>query len=66
MTANGNSKAWRALAARALVHLGTARLLLDLALDEAPPEPIAGRVRGIEGEVHAAQDLVREIAGVTP
>ena len=61
---NGNSKAWRGLAARALVHLGTARLLLDLALDAAPPEPIAGQVRGIEGEVKAAQDLVRQVAEV--
>jgi hypothetical protein len=59
----GNSKPWRTLALRANVHLGTARLLLDLALDGKPPEPLAGRLRSIEGEVHAAQDLVREIAG---
>jgi hypothetical protein len=58
-----NSKPWRALAARASIHLGTARLLLDAILDEAPPEPTAGRVRSIEGEVHLAQDLVKEIVG---
>jgi hypothetical protein len=60
--ANANSKPpWRALAARASVHLGTARLLLDLILDESPPEPLAGKLRSIEGEVHSAEDLVREI-----
>lgn len=66
MTAR-NSKPWRTLAARASIHLGTVRLLLDLMLDESPPEqPVAGKLRSIEGEVHAAQDLVQEIAGVGP
>jgi hypothetical protein len=34
---NGNSKPWRLLALRANVHLGTARLLIDQALEEALP-----------------------------
>jgi hypothetical protein len=45
-----------------MVHLGTARLLLDLALDQKPPDEAAGQLRSIEGEVGAAQYLVREIA----
>ena len=64
--ANANSKPWRALAARALVHLGTARLLLDLAIDGQPPEPLAGKLRSVEEEVHAAQDLMRDLAGGAP
>lgn len=65
---NGNSnKPWRVLALRASVHLGTARLLLDLALDaEEVPAQTAGQLRNIEGEVTAAQDLVRQVVGVTP
>jgi len=47
-----------------MVHLGTARLLLDLAIDTAPPEPLAGKLRSVEGEVTAAQDLVRSVAAV--
>jgi hypothetical protein len=62
MTAR-NSKLWRALALRASIHLGTARLLLDMILDDAPEEPLAGKLRSIQGEVHATQDLVRELAG---
>lgn len=62
-----NSKPWRVLALRANVHLGTARLLLDLALDaEEVPAQTAGQLRSIEGEVTAAQDLVRAVAGVSP
>lgn len=60
--ADSNSNPWRGLAARAMVHLGTARLLLDLALDQKPPDEAAGQLRSIEGEVGAAQYLVREIA----
>jgi hypothetical protein len=63
--ANLHSKPWRVLAARAMVHLGTARLLLDLALDSEPPEALAGKLRSVEGEVTAAQDLVRSVAEVT-
>ena len=55
---NGNSKPWRALALQAVVHLGTARLLLDLILDDAPEGPLAGKLRSIEGEVQATQDLL--------
>jgi hypothetical protein len=47
-----------------MVHLGTARLLLDLALDGEPPEPLAAKLRTVEGEVVAAQDLVRSVAEV--
>jgi hypothetical protein len=64
---NGNSKPWRTLALRANVHLGTARLLLDQALEEAQmPETAAEQLRGAQNETIAAQDLVREIAGVAP
>jgi hypothetical protein len=55
-------KPWRTLALQAVVHLGTARLLLDLILDDAPEEPLAGMLRSVEGEVQTVQDLVREIA----
>jgi hypothetical protein len=59
---NGKSKPWRSLALQAVVHLGTARLLLDLILDDAPEEPLAGQLRSVESEVQTVQDLVREIA----
>ena len=56
---------WRTLALQAVVHLGTARILLDLILDDAPEEPLADKLRSIGGEVLATQDLVRQIAGAT-
>jgi hypothetical protein len=61
---NGNSKPWRLAALRANVHLGTARMLLDLAIEESrvPPET-AAHLRSAQAETIAAQDLVREIAG---
>jgi hypothetical protein len=61
---NGNSRPWRALALRANVHLAMARLLLDMALDEAQvPDDAATQLRSAQTETIAAQDLVREIAG---
>jgi len=64
---NGKCNAWRLLALRANVHLGTARLLIDLALDEAEvPAETAAHLRSVQTETIAAQDLVREIAGVAP
>jgi hypothetical protein len=63
--AEANSTPWRVLALRANVHLGAARILLDLALDRAPPEPLAAQLRGLEGEVTTAQGIVRSIAEVT-
>lgn len=65
MAAN-SIKPWRVLALRANVNLGTARLLLDCALDDAPPEPLAGRLRSILTELSSAQDLVRQITEVVP
>jgi hypothetical protein len=61
---NGNSKPWRTHVARALVHLGTARLLLDLAIDSEVEEPTVSKLRSIEAEVHGAQDSVRQAAEV--
>jgi hypothetical protein len=54
------------LALRANVHLGNARLLIDLALDGKPPEPLATHLRNVETEVVTAQDHVRSIAEVAP
>jgi hypothetical protein len=64
---NGNSKPWPLLALRANVHLGTARMLLDLCIEESQiPADTAAHLRSAQTECGAAQDLVREIAGVTP
>ena len=41
------------------------RTLVDLVLDDSPPEPIAGHLRGVQTEVIAAQDCVRQISGST-
>jgi hypothetical protein len=62
--ANGNSKPWQLLALQANVHLGTARLLIDLALDGHPPAVLLGPLRSIQIEVFEAQDCVRSIAGI--
>jgi hypothetical protein len=61
-----NSKPWRVLALRANVHLGAARLLLDLALEAAQrmPEATVRQLVGAQAETLAAQDLVRQLAGV--
>jgi hypothetical protein len=59
-----NSKPWRLLALRANFHLGTARILLDLALDECEADKTAALLRSAQGEVSAAQGRVREIEGV--
>lgn len=58
---------WRTLALRANVHLGAARLLLDLALEEAQkmPESTAQQLRGAAAETVAAQDIVRKLAGAS-
>ena len=62
-----NSKPWRLLALRANVHLGTARMLLDLCIEESQiPTDTAAHLRSVQTETIAAQDLVREIAGVAP
>jgi hypothetical protein len=68
MTMASNSiKPWRVLALRANMHLATARLLLDLVLDQAPvPEEAASQVRTAKDECESAQSLVRQIAGVVP
>jgi hypothetical protein len=62
-TSDFRPPSWRLLALRALFHLGTARLLLELALDGTPPEGAAGQLRSVESEVATAQGFVREIAG---
>ena len=64
--ANGNSKPWQLLALRANVHLGTARILIDLALEREPPAAFLGPLRSIQAEVLDAQDCVRSIAVVEP
>ena len=59
--ADSNSKPtpWQLLALRANVHLGTARILIDLALEGDPPAAFAGSLRSIQIEVTDAQDIVR-------
>jgi hypothetical protein len=56
-------RSWRALALKANVHLGTARILLDLALESAQqmPEATAQQLRGAAAETIAAQDFVRQL-----
>ena len=64
---NGNSKPWRLLALRANVHLGTARMLLDLCIEESQIlTDTAAHLRSAKTELEAAQDAVRSIAGVSP
>jgi hypothetical protein len=62
MSKANSTRPWRALAARAAVHLGAARLLIDLALDGEPPESTAQHLRGAQAETVSAQGLVREIS----
>jgi hypothetical protein len=61
---NSRPTPWQVLALRANVHLGTARILIDLALEGDPPEAFLGPLRSIQIEVTDAQDCVRSIAGV--
>jgi hypothetical protein len=63
---NHRPKPWQLLALRANVHLGTARILIDLALEGDPPAAFLGALRSIQIEVTDAQDCVRSIAGVGP
>jgi hypothetical protein len=64
--ADVNSKPWQVLALRANIHLGTARILIDLALEGDVPAVFLGPLRSIQAEVLDAQDCVRSIAGVGP
>jgi hypothetical protein len=66
MSTANSTRPWRTLALRANVHLGAARLLLDLALDGEPPESTARQLIGAQVETVAAQDLVRQLAGCAP
>jgi hypothetical protein len=63
---NDKPKHWRALALRANFYLGSARLLIDLAMEAEPPPALAASLRSIQIDVLAAQDCVRSIAGVAP
>jgi len=56
----------RILALRAHAYLSTARLMLALALDGAPAEPLAAQLRSIEAELIAAQEAVQAIVGMQP
>jgi hypothetical protein len=62
-----STRPWRTLALRANVHLGAARLLLDLALEEAQkmPDSTARQLRGAQAETVAAQDMVRRLSGAS-
>jgi hypothetical protein len=65
-----HSRTLRALAARAAVQLGAARLIIDMALDLAldgeADKPAFTQLLGAQAEATAAQALMREIAGGAP